>query len=53
VDHTIARIVDDASEWLGERVSDKPKAEPLLRALVASNLSVTGSNTLIEALTGR
>lgn len=46
----VARMVGDASEWLGERVSDKPQAEAFLRALVASNLSVTESNTLIEAL---
>lgn len=46
----VARTVSHASEWLGERVSDKRQAEAFLRALVASNLSETESATLIEAL---
>lgn len=46
----VARLVGDASEWLGDRVSDKPQGDAFLRALVASNLSATESNTLIEAL---
>lgn len=45
-----ARMVNDAAEWLGERVSDKAQGEAFLRELVASNLSETDSATLIEAL---
>ncbi|AXI46649.1 pyrroline-5-carboxylate reductase [Sulfitobacter sp. SK012] len=46
----VAKMVNDAAEWLGERVSDKAKGEAFLRALVASNLSDTASADLIEAL---
>ncbi|MGB7243326.1 MAG: NAD(P)-binding domain-containing protein [Sulfitobacter sp.] len=46
----VARMISDASDWLGERVSDKDQGEAFLRALVASNLSGTSSNSLIEAL---
>lgn len=46
----IARLVNDAAEWLEERVSDKQQGEAFLRALVASNLSDTESAALIEAL---
>lgn len=46
----VARMVNDASEWLGQRVSDKSQAEGFLRALVTSSLLNTDSATLIEAL---
>ena len=46
----VARMVSDAAEWLGERVSDKVQGETFLRALVASNLSEIESAALIEAL---
>jgi pyrroline-5-carboxylate reductase len=46
----VARMVSDAADWLGERVSDKLQGEAFLRALVASNLSETESAALIEAL---
>jgi len=45
-----ARMVNDASEWLGKRVLDKAQGEAFLRALVASNLLDTESSDLIEAL---
>ncbi|MCP4073881.1 MAG: NAD(P)-binding domain-containing protein [Hyphomicrobiales bacterium] len=46
----VARMVNDAAEWLGKRVSDEAQGEAFLRALVASNLLETGSAALIEAL---
>ncbi|MGJ8621367.1 MAG: NAD(P)-binding domain-containing protein [Yoonia sp.] len=46
----VARMVADAADWLGERVSDKDQGEAFLRALVASNLSATACEPLIEAL---
>ncbi len=46
----VARMVNDAAEWLGKRVSDKAQGEAFLRALVASNLSENQSADLIEAL---
>lgn len=46
----VARMVNDAAQWLGTRVSDKAQGEAFLRALVASNLSVAQSGALIEAL---
>ena len=46
----VARMVGDAADWLGERVSDKAQGEAFLRALVASNLSTTACDPLIEAL---
>jgi len=45
-----ARMVNDAAEWLGRRVSDEAQGEAFLRALVASNLSEIESAALIEAL---
>lgn len=46
----VARMISDAADWLGERVSDKAQGEAFLRALVSSNLSDTESQALIEAL---
>lgn len=46
----VARMVGDAAGWLGERVSDKAQGEAFLRELVASNLSTTACEPLIEAL---
>jgi pyrroline-5-carboxylate reductase len=46
----VARMVGDAADWLGERVSDKAQGEAFLRVLVASNLSATACTPLIEAL---
>lgn len=45
-----ARMVNDAAEWLGDRVSDKAQGDAFLRELVASNLAETESAALIEAL---
>ena len=46
----VTRMVGDAAQWMGERVSDKAQGEVFLRALVSSNLSATGSDELIDAL---
>ena len=46
----VARMLNDASVWLGSRVSDEVQGEAFLRELVASNLSGTQSATLIDAL---
>lgn len=46
----VARMVDDAANWLGDRVSDKTQGEAFLRALVASSLADSGAEALIEAL---
>ena len=46
----VARMVSDAAEWLGERVTDKTQGEAFLRLLVASNLSKTECGPLIEKL---
>ena len=46
----VARMVGDAADWLGDRVSDKTQGEAFLRALVASNLSTIACEPLIEAL---
>lgn len=46
----VARMVGDASSWLGERVWDIEQGERFLRLLVASNLSSTECAPLIEAL---
>ncbi len=46
----VARMVGDAADWLGDRVSDKNQGESFLRELVASNLSVTACEPLIDAL---
>lgn len=46
----VVRMVDDAAEWLGKRVSDPAKGEAFLRVLVASSLGASDCKTLIEAL---
>ncbi|MBY6006727.1 NAD(P)-binding domain-containing protein [Salipiger bermudensis] len=46
----VARMVSDAADWLGDRVSDKNQGEAFLRELVASNLSTIACEPLIEAL---
>ena len=45
-----ARLISDASIWLGERVADTAQGEAFLRALVASSLKDTRCDELIEAL---
>ncbi|SHJ09478.1 pyrroline-5-carboxylate reductase [Shimia gijangensis] len=46
----VVRMVDDAANWLGERVSDPAQGEEFLRVLVASNLMNTACAPLIDAL---
>ncbi|THD71623.1 pyrroline-5-carboxylate reductase [Thalassobius vesicularis] len=46
----VARMVEDAALWLGQRVSDPAQGEAFLRALVASSLRDTAASTLIAAL---
>lgn len=46
----VARMVNDAADWLGSRVSDDLQGEAFLRELVASNLAGTQSAALIDAL---
>ncbi|MBO9447401.1 NAD(P)-binding domain-containing protein [Ruegeria sp. R14_0] len=46
----VARMIGDAADWLGDRVSDKSQGEAFLRELVASNLTAIECETLIEAL---
>ena len=46
----VARMVGDAADWLGYRVSDKEQGEAFLRTLIASNLSGIACEPLIEAL---
>ena len=46
----VARMIGDASDWLGDRVSDKNQGEAFLRELIASNLSAIACEPLIEAL---
>ncbi|MCF3595005.1 NAD(P)-binding domain-containing protein [Rhodobacteraceae bacterium LMO-12] len=46
----VARLVGDAAEWLGERVSDADQGEAFLRMLVASSLAGSACAPLIEAL---
>ena len=46
----VARMVNDAADWLGDRVSDKTQGEAFLRELVASNLSRIACGPLIDAL---
>lgn len=46
----VARMVDDAAEWLGARVADRAQGERFLRLLVASSLSDTKCAALIGAL---
>ncbi|KAE9627934.1 NAD(P)-binding domain-containing protein [Parasedimentitalea maritima] len=48
----VARMVSDAADWLGERVSDKEQGEAFLRMLIASNLSALACEPLIQALNG-
>ncbi|MCF6433708.1 NAD(P)-binding domain-containing protein [Leisingera sp. MMG026] len=45
-----ARLVGDAAEWLGDRVSDKAQGEAFLRMLVSASLRASGCSELIEAL---
>jgi len=45
-----ARMVGDAAAWLAPRVSDPASGEAFLRALVASSLAGSDTDTLIEAL---
>ncbi|QAX28168.1 NAD(P)-binding domain-containing protein [Leisingera sp. NJS204] len=45
-----ARLVGDAAEWLGDRVSDKAQGEAFLRMLVSASLQASGCAELIEAL---
>ena len=46
----VTRMVGDAADWLGDRVSDKNQGEAFLRELIASNLSAIACGPLIEAL---
>ena len=46
----VARLVADASDWLGSRVRDGEQAESFLRMLVASSLTGTECRPLLEAL---
>jgi len=46
----VARMVGDAADWLGEKVSDRAQGEAFLRSLVASSLSSSETSELIEAL---
>lgn len=46
----VARMVSEASSWLGERVADEKQGEAFLRTLVASNLSELECAPLIKAL---
>lgn len=46
----VVRMVGDAAEWLGERVSDPAQGEEFLRMLVGSSLSGSECAPLIEAL---
>ncbi len=45
-----ARLVGDAAEWLGERVSDPVQGEAFLRMLVSTSLQASGCADLIGAL---
>lgn len=45
-----ARMVSDAANWLGTRVSDVAKGEAFLRVLVASSLEGSTADALISAL---
>lgn len=45
-----ARLVADAADWLGQRVSDPAQGEAFLRMLVSSSLAGTSAGDLIEAL---
>lgn len=46
----VARLVADAADWLSSRVSDPTQGEAFLRMLIATSLSETQANDLIEAL---
>lgn len=46
----VARMVGDASEWLGERIENSQQGEAFLRMLVASSLESMPCAKLIEAL---
>ncbi|QFS83246.1 pyrroline-5-carboxylate reductase [Roseivivax sp. THAF40] len=46
----VARMVGDAADWLGSRVSDAAQGEAFLRILIASNLSGMECGPLIDAL---
>ncbi|MFC3118563.1 hypothetical protein ACFOHS_11325 [Jhaorihella thermophila] len=46
----VVRMVGDAADWLGDRLSDPGKGEAFLRALVSSSLSASACGPLIEAL---
>jgi pyrroline-5-carboxylate reductase len=46
----VARMVGDAADWLGTRVSDPAQGEAFLRMLVATSLAEIGCADLIEAL---
>lgn len=45
-----ARLVGDAADWLGQRVSDPAQGEAFLRMLVSSSLQASGCTELIDAL---
>ena len=46
----VARMISDAANWLRDRGADKAQGEAFLRALIASNLSQSECDPLIEAL---
>ena len=46
----VARLVETAGTWLGQRVSDPVEAERFLRVLVSSSLDGTSSQELIALL---
>lgn len=46
----VARLIEDAANWLGERVSDPAQGEAFLRALVSSSLHDTRTSHLIASL---
>lgn len=46
----VARMVNDAAEWLGGRAEDRQQGEAFLRMLITSSLQKSGCAELIEAL---
>ena len=46
----IARMLEDAGDWLGARVSDPAQGEAFLRHLVSSSLAATPAAALVQAL---
>ena len=46
----VARMVDDAAQWLADRVDDPAQGEAFLRVLVTSSLHNTPAIELISAL---